>query len=151
MGFQSTVTVDNAFRFAFGEVKTSEEEAWPPNVMYGRHGLKKQMEDLRDSRDVKDSLVGYLGHHAHGANWLPRYQSAATRYLANPADVSLFGVLIRDVEPKRQDLASRAGVLANGCPPETSIELRAMYLPRKAVGSLAQRCIEAREGAHGQN
>jgi len=67
VGFQNTVVPDNAYRFAFGEVKTSEEEAWPPNAMYGRHGLKKQMEDLRDSRDVKDSLVKYLGHHANRA------------------------------------------------------------------------------------
>ena len=151
VGFQNTNAAGHAHRFALGEVKTSEQEAWPPSVMDGRHGLKKQLEDLRDSLDVKDSLVKYLGHHANGMDWFPRYQSATTRYLANPSDVSLFGVLVRDVEPKREDLAGRAGDLAAGCPAETGIELRAMYLPRKAINSLAQRAVKAREGGHGQN
>lgn len=151
VGFQNTNGTGNTHRFAFCEVKTSEQEAWPPSVMDGRHGLKKQLEDLRDSTDVKDSLVKYLGHHANGTNWLPRYQSATARYLANPSDVSLFGVLVRDVEPKREDLASRAGDLATGCPAETGIELRAMYLPKKSIETLAQRAVKAREGGHGQN
>jgi hypothetical protein len=149
VGFQNTNAAENAQRFAFGEVKTSEQEAWPPSVMDGRHGLRQQLEDLRDSTNVKDSLVKYLGHHASDTAWLPRYQSAAKRYLVNMGDVSLFGVLVRDVEPKREDVTSRAGALADGCPAETSIELRAMYLPRKTINSLAQRAIAAREGGHG--
>lgn len=151
VGFQNTNAAENPHRFAFGEVKTSEQEAWPPSVMDGRHGLKRQLEDLRDSRDVKDYLVIYLGHHANGTDWLPRYRSAAARYLADPGDVSLFGVLVRDVEPRRQDLAGRADNLAAGCPAGTSIELRAMYLPGKAISSLAQRAVKARGGSHGQN
>jgi hypothetical protein len=151
VGFQDTNATENAHRFAFGEVKTSEQEAWPPSVMDGRHGLKKQLENLRDSTTVKDSLLKYLGHHANGTDWFSHYQSAAKRYLANPCDVSLFGVLVRDVKPKREDLASRAGGLADGCPAETTIELRAMYLPRNTINSLAQRAIAAREGGHGQN
>lgn len=38
-GFQKESGID---RFAFGEVKTSSEAAYPPGVMHGRHGLKKQ-------------------------------------------------------------------------------------------------------------
>jgi len=151
VGFQNTNAAGNAHRFAFGEVKTSEQESWPPGVMDGRHGLKKQLEDLRDSTDVKDSLVKYLGHHANGTDWLPRYRSAAARYLSDPGDVSLFGVLVRDVEPRREDLSGRAGNLAAGCPATTTIELRAMYLPRKSINSLAQRAVKARGGGHGQN
>lgn len=151
VGFQETGAPADTHRFAFGEVKTSEQEAWPPNVMDGRHGLKKQLEALRDSTDVKDSLVKYLGHHANGTDWFARFRSAATRYLANPADFSLFGVLVRDVEPKREDLAGRAASLAPACPAETSIELRAMYLPRKSINSLAQRAVKAREDRHGKN
>jgi hypothetical protein len=151
VGFQKTDSTGNAHRLAFGEVKTSEQEAWPPGVMEGRHGLKKQLEALRDSMSVKDSLVKYLGHHANGTDWFPRYQSAATRYLAIPADVSLFGVLVRDVEPKPEDLATRAADLASGCPFQTSIELRAMYLPRNSINTLAQRAVKARERARGQN
>ena len=151
VGFQRTDAVSHSHRFAFGEVKTSEEERWPPGVMAGRHGLKRQLENLRDLTDVKDSLLRYLGHHANGREWFRRYQSAASRYLYDPTDISLFGVLVRDVQPKREDLADRAEALASGCPAKTSIELRAMYLPRKAINSLAQRATRAREGGHGKN
>jgi hypothetical protein len=150
VGFQTTTAAVNSHRFAFGEVKTSDEERWPPSAIYGRTGLKKQLEALRDSTEVKDGLVKYLGHHANGAPWFPRYQSATTRYLADPADVSLFGVLVRDVEPKPGDLASRASGLASGCPEGMSIELRAMYLPRESIGTLAQRASRAREAGRGQ-
>lgn len=151
VGFQKTTATTDCHRFAFGEVKTSAQEKWPPSVMDGRHGLRRQLEDLRDSTGVKDSLVKYLGHHANGADWFPRYQCAAKRYLHNPVDVSLFGVLVRDVEPKREDLLGHAGNLASGCPAKTSIELRAMYLPKKAIGTLARRAVEARESGHGQS
>jgi len=151
VGFQKTDNQSDSYRFAFGEVKTSEEGKWPPGVMHGRHGLQNQLEGLRDSTGIKDSLVTYLGHHANGKGWLPHYQVATKRYLVNPADVSLFGILVRDVEPKREDLAGRARALANNCPLETSIELRAMYLPRRSIGALAQRALKMREGGHGQN
>jgi hypothetical protein len=150
VGFQETDAVVNADRFAFGEVKTSAQELWPPNVMDGRHGLQKQLEALRDSTDVKDALVIYLGHHAGGARWLPRYQSAAARYLADSSDVSLFGVLIRDVKPKADDLRKRAEVLAGNCPSQTNIELRALYLPKNSIKTLAKRLVGAREGNNGQ-
>ena len=151
VGLQETAATTNVHRFAFGEVKTSEQEAWPPSVMDGRHGLKKHLENLRDSTDVKDSLVKYLGHHASETDWFPHYRSATVRYLASPVDVSLFGVLVRDVAPKRQDLESRAAALASDCPDQTSIELRAMYLPKRSISTLAERAVKVREGRHGQN
>jgi len=151
VGFQRTDAPTNSHRFAFGEVKTSAQEKWPPSVMDGRHGMNKQLEDLRDSTNVKDSLVKYLGHHANGKDWFPRYQSATERYLASPVDVSLFGVLIRDVESKREDLASRANSLALNCPDQTSIELRSIYLPRKSISTLSQRAVKTRKRKNDKN
>jgi hypothetical protein len=133
-------------RFAFGEVKTSEEKRWPPQVVTSRHGLTKQVEVLRDSVQTKDHLVIiYLGHRAHSSAWETGYQQAVKRYLNNTSDISLFGFLIRDVDPKAEDLQSRAKVLAKGCPNETSIELHALYLPPKSIGSLAKK-IRLRKG-----
>ena len=53
--------------FAFGEVKTSREERYPPGTMRGRTGLKKQLEDLHDRNAIRDDLVRYLGHRAGSA------------------------------------------------------------------------------------
>lgn len=151
VGFQRMGDPSRGHRYAFGEVKTSEQAAWPPGVMDGRHGLKKQLEDLRDSTAVKDSLVKYLGHHAAGADWFSKYQSATQRYLANPADVSLFGVLVRDVVPKPDDLAGRAKELAVNCPSGMSIELRAVYLSQGTISTLSSRAMKRKEGVHVHN
>ena len=126
VGFQHSDEQTAFCRFAFGEVKTSGQEQWPPSVWSGRHGLLNQIEQLRDSREVKDDLLFYLGHHAPATPWEVHYKTAASRYLTDPADISLFGVLIRDVEHKAKDLASRAGILSANCPSATSIELRAV-------------------------
>lgn len=40
--------------FAFGEVKTSSEDSYPPGAMHGRTGLKQQIEDLRDKKQIRD-------------------------------------------------------------------------------------------------
>ena len=149
VGFQETETSARTHRFSFGEVKTSEQEAWPPTVMDGRHGLTKQLECLRDSTSAKDALVRYLGHHASHTSWFPRYQSATSRYLSDPCDVSLFGVIVRDVDPRSEDLVSRTVVLASNCPASTSIELFAMYLPKKSICTLSSRATRLKEGKHG--
>lgn len=145
VGFQ---THKGSVRFAFGEVKTSAEAKWPPQVVTGRHGLAKQLEELRDSRPAKDHLaIVYLAHRAPNADWEGRYRSAAARYLAKESDVSLFGFLIRDVQPDPQDLSSRTAHLAGDCPPDTSIELRALYLPFGSISSLAAKAQAHRGGA----
>ncbi len=44
-------------RFAFGEVKTSGQAKHPPGVMYGRTGLKQQLEDLFDKVEIRTRPV----------------------------------------------------------------------------------------------
>lgn len=145
VGFQKHGTTR---RFAFGEVKTSQEEKWPPQVVTGRHGLARQLELLRDSDQSKHHLVIiYLGHRAPHSEWESSYKESVIRYFQDSADVSLFGFLIRDVTPNPADLKLRATVLAKGCPQTTSIELSAVYLPPKSIRSLAAKARLKKEGA----
>lgn len=129
---------DDECRFAFGEVKTSSQRQWPPSVLDGRHGMRQQLEDLCTSTYVKDNLVTYLGHHAPRSDWHEQYVGATKRYLANDDDVSLFGVLVRDVAADPRDLASRARAISESCPSGTSIELLALYLPEDSIDSLPE-------------
>lgn len=142
VGFQSAGGQE---RFAFGEVKTSSHASHPPGVVYGRHGLKQQMEDLRDRREVKDDLVRYLGHRAHNTAWKSRYQAAAGNYFRDTSCVRLFGLLVRDVVPHEDDLRVRVTSLANQCPAATAIELTTLYLPTGSIASLASRAVAARQ------
>lgn len=137
---------DKRTRFAFGEVKTSQEQKWPPSAMKGRHGLSKQLESLRDSSDVKDHLVRYLGHRAPNTNWVSEYKDAAKAYLQDHADVALHGIMIRDVAPKETDLRSRGTALAKKRPTATSIELRAIYLPADSVKTLPTHFVSKQQG-----
>lgn len=133
-------------RFVFGEVKTSGEAKYPPGAVYGRTGLKQQLEDLRDKIGIRNDLFKYLGHRAKNATWRDRFKAASKRYLNNTSDVRLFGVLVRDVEPNVDDVRVRVEKLGNGCPVGTQIELLALYLPTGAIGTLATQTLAIQAG-----
>lgn len=132
---------------AFGEVKTASEAKCPPGAMYGRTGLKRQLERLRDSTFVRDDLFKYLVHRANGAIWMKNFKRAAKRYLTNKSDVWLFGFLVRDVQPHKNDLRARVESLGQDCPDGTKIELLALYLPVGRIMGIGDATIEARTGA----
>lgn len=137
VGFQKN---KGSTRFAFGEAKTSSEAKWPPGVVTSRHGLVNQLEELRDSQVVKEHLgLIYLGFRAQGTTWYGTWKTASTRYLGNPEDVALFGVLVRDVNPQSADLSARSQRLGTGCPADTYVELIAFYLPLGSISTLGKR------------
>jgi hypothetical protein len=147
VGFQREGQIE---RFAFGEVKTSSETASPPGAAYGRHGLKQQLEDLRDLRTIRDDLVKYLGHRAIRARWAARFQAAAAVYLRDPCEVRIFGLLVRDVVPHEDDLRARVTALGRNCPRSTVIELVGIYLPQGRIATLGTHVIAAqRQGGGG--
>ena len=140
-GFQPADGDESPFRFAFGEVKTSEQEAFPPSVMYS---LTRQLRGLRDNRKVKDALCCHLGHHAVRADWEHMYKSAAKRYLqSNTEDVAVYGVLVRDVAAEAADISGCATDMADTCPMDTDIEIYALYLPQNTIATLSDRAVAA--------
>jgi hypothetical protein len=143
VGFQHD---GNQERFVFGEVKSSSHANHPPGPTYGPHGLKQQMEDLRNRREIRDGLVRYLGHRASNASWLSRFQAAAKAYLKDTCDVRLFGILVRDVAPHPDDLRARVNALAENCPSVMTIILLALYLP---PGSISRLSIQASSRTQG--
>ena len=130
--------------FVFGEVKTSAEQVYPPNVFYGRHGLKQQLEDLRDKYSIRDDLVKYLAFRAVNSTWQSLFQSAARVYLQNKNDVRIFGLLVRDVPPHEDDLRARLTKLGQNCPTSTVIELIALYLPQGSIRTLGSQVVACR-------
>ena len=130
-------TDSEGVRFAFGEVKTSAEDKYPPTVVHGRAGLHKQLETLRDHRGIRDGLVLYLAFRARNASWQHDFINASQRYLIDTHDITLFGVLIRDVRPNVKDLQNRLVQLATNMPNATRLYILALYLPRNAINSLS--------------
>ena len=130
---------------AFGEVKTSSERSYPPSSMYGRTGLKQQLEDLRDCETIRDALLIYLSHRVQTASWRSRFEAASRRYLQNKSDVQLYGVLIRDVQPNDNDLRVRVRTLAKDRPGSTRIELLALYLPDRRINGIGNAVVAMRK------
>ena len=139
-------TDDKGDCFAFGEVKTSRDRCYPPGTMYGRTGLKRQLEDLRNCESIRDDLMRYLGYRAKEASLLRRFKHAGRRYLCNKSDVQLYGFLVRDVDPNANDLKARVSQLATNCPKGTRIELVALYLPKGRIDGIGKSAIARRAG-----
>lgn len=138
VGLQKTNDRSFPYRFAFGEVKTSYEAKYPPGVMYKPEGgLKKQLDDLRDQRSIRESLVRYLMIRASGASWEAQWRSAIQRFTKASTDVAVFGILVRDVTPNGKDLSGRAKGVATKMPAQMHIELLAIYLPAGSIQNLA--------------
>jgi hypothetical protein len=138
VGFQNDGETD---RFAFGEVKTSSKNQYPPGAMHGPKGLKQQLEDLRDNASIRNDLMKYLGHRATNASWKGQFQRAVGRYLTNSSDVRVFGLMVRDVPPHEDDLRVRVSKLGNDCPLAMVIELMAVYLPEGSIATLSEKVI----------
>jgi hypothetical protein len=145
VGMQETDHAQLPFRFAFGEVKTSNDRNHPPSVMHGRHGLKQQLEDLRNVKTLRHALFVYLAHRAVNAAWKAKWQVAASRFLSDDTDVVVFGVLVRDVDPHEDDLRARASRLAAGRPPTMDLELMAVYMPAGSIAGFSKACMSDEE------
>jgi len=143
VGFQSNGTDDF---FAFGEVKTSTENNYPPGAMHGRTGLKQQLEDLKDDVKIKDDILRYLGVRAQGSSWKDRFKRAAKNYIQSETNVRVFGFLVRDVEPNQDDLRVRVTKLAEDQHADMVLELLALYLPQNSIGQLSNKVVSSRNG-----
>lgn len=143
VGFQSNGSDDF---FAFGEVKTSTENKYPPGVMHGRTGLKQQLEDLKDDVKIKDDIFRYLGFRAQKSSWEDRFKRAAKNYIQSKTNVRVFGFLVRDVEPNQDDLRTRVTKLAKDQHADMVIELLALYLPQNSIKQLSNKIVRSRNG-----
>ena len=138
--------VGDDYCFAFGEVKTSSDTNYPPALMYGREGLKQQLEDLKDSIKIKNDLVVYLMHRAVNAVWKDQFINAYTRFEQSITNVHIFGFLVRDVKPNEKDLGTRVVKLAENAYTDMVIQLFAMYLPENSISTLSEKVVSSRSG-----
>lgn len=132
VGFQAR---PDGLTFAFGEVKTSISQQYPPSVTTD---LRRQLSELRDDPAVVANLVRYLTPRARGATWEGEFRTAFAAYSASRDHYSIFGVLVREVAPDERDLKGMAEDFAPGTKEPKTLELRAMYFPTDSVVKLAQ-------------
>lgn len=142
---------DDTF-FLFGEIKTSSHSEYPPSVMYGEHGLKKQLEDLCENKDITDKLVEYLAYRLKNGELWPLYSNAFSNYMQSDGKkVHILGVLVRDVEPKEDDLTARTKKLEKFVVDGRSIELVGIYVPIGSIEKFPHIVSEERERRSASN
>jgi len=113
-------------QFAFAEVKTSTEQKYPPQVTSKKGGgLNTQLENLCHDPDRRWVLVQYLFHRVKGTT---EYQEAGIAYLKDNKNFYIFGVLVRDVEPKINDWDYLKKHLV--VHEQNRVSLVALYLPK---------------------
>jgi hypothetical protein len=150
VGFQRDSDSNESYRFLFGEVKTSQDNSYPPNVMYGRSGMIFQIENICNNIKVRDVLVKYILFRIQNINnstYKTYYKIAVKRYLHNNKDCILFGVLVRDVEPNIDDLRTRIQHLESINSQMITIELIALYLPIGQISFLGDAVSHIHGGA----
>ncbi|MBU3916091.1 hypothetical protein KKA14_11200 [bacterium] len=113
-------------KFAFGEVKTSKEQKYPPQVTSKKgDGLNEQLKKLCHDQDGRWVLVQYMFYRLKGT---PEYQAACECYLNDNKNFYVFGVLVRDVEPKINDWDYLKRHLE--VHEQNRVSLVALYLPK---------------------
>ncbi len=121
--------------FLFGEVKTSGDKNSPPKVMYDKSGMIDQLRNIKNNSDLRNQLVKWLGFKAkelpNKVSFKEDYRKALKVYLKKEVKHKyfLFGVLVRDTEPKETDLKSRYESLKSDLSNGVQLKLVALYIP----------------------
>ena len=128
VGFE--VNGDNV-RLALGEVKSSSEDRYPPQLMSGRSGhMGHQIDDLATNLSLIYQLFKWLWVRCKNTEHETSFNAAITVYLSSGnRAVTLFGVLVRDTQPNELDLKARGKTLAGRIQDPTTCKLVAIYLP----------------------
>lgn len=90
--------------FVFGEIKTSSEERAPPTVVIKKNkGLIDQIKKLTNKVKITH-LIQWLSLKSVGKDWEKDFQNAVKYYFKSNVGYCLLGLLIRDTDPKKNDL-----------------------------------------------
>ena len=120
---------NNEIYLVLGEVKTSNQNRCPPNVMNGRSGMRHQIDRLATNLGVINKLLKWLYFRCKNTEYETYYNQAAQSFFnSGNKTVCLCGVLIRDTEANELDLIARGEDLKRSINAPTICRLIALYL-----------------------
>lgn len=123
--------INGVWRLVLGEVKSSSELRYPPQVMSGRSGhMGHQIDELVHNLSKVNQLFKWLIPRVKDTRYEDYFNVAATNYFnSGKKSIILYGILVRDTDANEQDLLPRGEKLRKGFSPPTICELIAFYLP----------------------
>jgi len=125
----------DGYLLALGEVKTSSEAAYPPQLMSGRSGhMGHQIDKLASNLTTLCQLLKWLHPRTKGGQFQDAFDRSCVAFFESGTKaIALFGVLIRDTQPNAKDLSVRGTALRNRLAAPTQCGLIALYLPWKSA------------------
>jgi len=133
------VNKETGCRFVLGEVKSSSEQQYPPQVMSGRSynpgdnnhaGMGHQIYKLANDLTAICQLIKWLLPRIRGTEYQPNYEQAAiTFFNSGNKEISLHGILIRDTQANEKDLSLPGMAFRRDFSNPTTCQLIALYLP----------------------
>ncbi|MFA7559515.1 MAG: hypothetical protein WCY61_02180 [Sphaerochaeta sp.] len=125
------VEIDGRWRLAFGEVKSSSELRYPPQVMSGRKGhMGDQIGGLVTDPRVVEPLLYWLISRIKENPYKDKFKLAIASYFnSTKKTVSIFGMLVRDTVANENDLKKLGEELRENLSSPMICELIALYLP----------------------
>lgn len=127
------IEVDGQILFLFGEVKTSSENAHPPQVMTYQDGMESQLCDLCEQPEKRRILISYLQNKARlfddGHRFKEDFNESVKAYYAANGMYHLVGVLVRDTKPIEKDISESYHRIKDKILKPTGLKLLALYLP----------------------
>ncbi len=127
------INEDGQEKLLFGEVKTSTQERYPPNVLYGRSGMIHQLETIGTNLTRLLKLIEYLLFRCKDTIYETSFEEAFQYLIQNSNQgMYLVGILVRpNIVANEEDLRSRGTYLGNTFDgTETKALLLAYYLPQ---------------------
>lgn len=103
------------YKLLFGEVKTSVENRYPPQVVTARHGMANQLETLGTNLTRLNTLILWLTHRCKGTTYEVSFNEAFKHLIQNANQgIFLVGILVRpNIVANEDDLRSRGEALGN--------------------------------------
>jgi len=127
------IPTELGMQLVLGEVKSSSEDAYPPQILSGRYGhLGHQIDNLAHNLGTILPLIKWLFIRIKGTSYERHYEECLSLYFnsGNKA-IRLYGLLIRDTPPNERDLRHRGRVIGKSIQHPTFCDLIAIYLPFK--------------------
>ena len=118
-------------RLVLGEVKSSSEKKYPPQIMSGRSGhLGQQLDRLASELPTICQLLLWLLPRVKGNKYEEKYNHAVVNFFdSGNKNIALFGLLIRDTQIDVRDVSIRGEILRARYSTPSTCELIALYLP----------------------
>ncbi len=127
------IEVDGQVLFLFGEVKTSSENAHPPQVMTYQEGMEKQLCELCEKSEKRRILISYLQNKARlfddGHPFKEDFNASVKAYYAANGSYQLVGVLVRDTKPVEEDISESYHRIKDQILKPAGLKLLALYVP----------------------